>query len=129
MPVTTGMEAVSGWRSLVQVFASGRPRLYPFSFILIMFLMIVVAGEVSKAVGVGFDSAASVQVDPRNVSLSPIRGSSTQVVIIDNMRLLRGLQLLNPFQLGSGASRFLDEARWESFGSYCLGTIGGTPRA
>ena len=98
-PVTMRTDTVSSWRSLVQVSASGRPRLYPFSFILIMLLMIVVAGEVSKAFGVGFDSTASVQVDPRNVSMSPNRSSTKQVVIADNTRHLLASQLLDPFQL------------------------------
>ena len=78
-----------------------------------MFLMIVVAGEVSKAFGVGFDSTASVQVDPRNTTMSPNRSSTIQVVIADNVRQLPAsqvvigdntrhllaLQLLDPFQL------------------------------
>ena len=64
-----------------------------------MFLMIVVAGEVSKAIGVGFDSTAYVQVDPRKQSMSPNRSSTKRVVIYDNTRHLLVLQLLDPFQL------------------------------
>ena len=98
-PVIMRTDIVSRWRSLVQTFAFGRPRSYLFVFILIMLLMIVVAGEVSKAFGVGFDSAASVQVDPRNISMSPISSCAIQVVIADNVRHLLALQLLDPFQL------------------------------
>ena len=82
-----------------------------------MFPMIVVAGAVSKAVGVGFDSAALVQVDPRNIDMSPNSSYALRVVIADSVRhllasrvvicndmsYLLAWQLLDPFQLGSGA--------------------------
>ena len=96
-PVTKATEAVGDRRSLVSAFASGRPQSPPL--LITMFLRIVFAGEVSKAVGVGFDSAANVQVDPRNTTMSPNQSSTKRVVIYDNTRHLLVLQLLDPFQL------------------------------
>ena len=104
-PTTTGTEIGIAWRSLVPAFTSSRPHTYPMLLLLIMFMLIVVAGEVSKAFGVVFDSTASVQVDPRIMIMSPNRSSTKQVVIYDNTRHLLASQLLDPFQLGAPSLR------------------------
>ena len=64
-----------------------------------MLLMIVAAGDASKAMEVWLPNQTHVQVDPRNRSMSPNRSSTKQVVVADNTRHLLASQLLDPFQL------------------------------